>query len=82
MKEDFAFHRAIAAATGNVRFLEFLESAGGLIDSTGILELVSFLESEFGMAIADADIIPENLDSIAAITAYVERKLRAAAAAA
>ena len=47
----------------------------GLIDSTGILELVAFLETEFGFAMADADIVPANLDSIKAVVAYVEGKL-------
>jgi acyl carrier protein len=46
----------------------------GLIDSTGILELVSFLESEFGIAVLDEEIVPENLDSVEQITAYVDRK--------
>jgi len=46
----------------------------GLIDSTGILELVSFLESEFGIVVNDEEIVPENLDSIGQITAYVARK--------
>jgi acyl carrier protein len=47
----------------------------GIIDSTGILELVSFLEEEFGIAVEDEELIPENLDSIANVTAYLERKL-------
>jgi acyl carrier protein len=46
----------------------------GLIDSTGILELVTFLETTFDIQIDDADVIPENLDSIAAIAAYVAMK--------
>jgi acyl carrier protein len=54
----------------------------GLIDSTGILELIAFLESSFGIAIDDAEIVPENLDSVRAITVYVERKLAARSAAA
>jgi len=54
----------------------------GLIDSTGILELVAFLESGFGIAIEDAEIVPANLDSIRAIAGYVQRKLAAAARAA
>ena len=45
-----------------------------LIDSTGILELVSFIEEKFGIALADAEIVPDNLDSIARIAAFVERK--------
>lgn len=40
----------------------FLEK--GIIDSTGILELVAFVEESFAMKIADQDLIPENLDSI------------------
>ena len=50
----------------------------GIIDSTGVLELVSFLESEFGISVGDMEIIPDNLDSISAIAAYVARKTSAA----
>ena len=46
----------------------------GLIDSTGILELVTYLESEFGIVVLDEEIIPENLDSVDQITAYVFSK--------
>lgn len=53
----------------------------GVIDSTGVLELVSFLETDFSIPVADADIVPENLDSIAAITTFVDRKLGRRAAA-
>jgi len=53
----------------------------GVIDSTGILELVAFLETEFQFRMADAEIIPANLDSIEAIVAYVEGKVAKAAAA-
>ncbi|MVA98381.1 acyl carrier protein [Nitratireductor sp. CAU 1489] len=45
-----------------------------LVDSTGILELVSFLEERFEIAVADADIVPGNLDSIDRIAAFVARK--------
>ena len=45
-----------------------------LVDSTGILELVSFLEQRFGIAVADAEIVPANLDTIGRIGAYVGRK--------
>lgn len=47
----------------------------GVIDSTGAMELVTFLEREFGIAIDDQDLVPENLDSIAAMTSFVARKL-------
>ena len=47
----------------------------GIIDSTGAMELVSFLETEFAVEVSDRDLVPENLDSIAAITSFVTRKL-------
>ena len=50
----------------------FLES--GIIDSTGILELVSFIEETYGFQIEDEELIPENLDSVANVSAYVQRK--------
>ena len=50
----------------------FLEE--GIIDSTGILELVTFLEEEFSITIEDEELIPENLDSINNVTAFLERK--------
>lgn len=46
----------------------------GVIDSTGILELIEFLESEFGVHVQDDETVPENLDGIDRIAAYVERK--------
>lgn len=47
----------------------------GVVDSTGILELVEFLESDFGVVVADQETLPENLDSVANIDAYLARKL-------
>jgi acyl carrier protein len=46
-----------------------------ILDSTGVLELMSFLEESFGVKIEDEEIIPENLDSLNAIEAYLKRKL-------
>jgi acyl carrier protein len=46
----------------------------GIIDSTGILELIEFLESQFGIEVADTETVPTNLDSIANLTAFVLRK--------
>jgi len=51
----------------------FLES--GIIDSTGVLELVAFLESRFGISVGDRELLPENLDSIRNVTAFVSHKL-------
>ena len=46
-----------------------------IIDSTGFLELITFLEDTFGIQVEDDDMIPENLDSLNSIQAYVDRKL-------
>ena len=52
----------------------------GIIDETGMLEMVAFLESSFGVKIDDAEIAPQNLDSIARVAAFVCRKKAAAEA--
>lgn len=46
----------------------------GIIDSTGVLEVIAFIEREYGVRVADEEMLPENLDSIARIAAYVGRK--------
>ena len=46
----------------------------GIMDSTGVLELVAFLEQDFGISIADDELVPENLDSVDRIVAFVGRK--------
>lgn len=45
-----------------------------VLDSTGFLELVSFLETAFDIHVEDLEMVPENLDSLHAIEAYVARK--------
>ena len=52
----------------------FLES--GIVDSTGVLEIVMFLEQRFGIKVKDEELVPDNLDSIRNITAFVGRKLQ------
>lgn len=47
----------------------------GIIDSTGIMELVIFVESEFGIVIKDIEIVPENLDSINNLSNFIIRKI-------
>ena len=51
----------------------------GIVDSTGVLEVTAFLESEYDFEIADHEIIPANMDSIRAIAAFVETKSARAA---
>lgn len=46
----------------------------GIIDSTGVLELVSFVEREYDILVDDAELVPANFDSIERLAAYVERK--------
>ena len=46
----------------------------GIVDSTGILELVTYIEETYGIAIADEEMLPENLDSVDRIASYVTRK--------
>lgn len=46
----------------------------GIVDSTGMLEVIAFLETEFGIRIADDETTPENLESISRIAAFVQRK--------
>lgn len=46
----------------------------GVLDSTGVLELIEFLEEEFSFSVEDSETVPENLGSIAGITHYVASK--------
>ncbi len=46
----------------------------GVIDSTGVLELIGFLEDTFAIKVEDTEMIPENLDTIGRMTAFVNRK--------
>jgi acyl carrier protein len=55
----------------------FLEN--GIIDSTGVLELIAFLEERFQIPIEDQDLVPANLDSVDQIVAFVTRKQGAGA---
>jgi acyl carrier protein len=65
-----------AALPGGASLIE-----AGLIDSTGVLELVGYLEDQFDIRIVNEELLPENLDSIDSIVAFVERKQTEGAAA-
>ena len=54
----------------------FLET--GVIDSTGMLEIVMFLEQTFDLKVADRELVPENLDSVNNLVQFVGRKQHAA----
>lgn len=46
----------------------------GIIDSTGVLELVTFLEDEFKIKVGDEEIVPDNLDSLKNLVSYIQTK--------
>jgi acyl carrier protein len=50
----------------------------GVIDSTGVLELIAFIEETYGIKVEDEEIIPENLDTILDITFFINQKLSTA----
>jgi len=45
----------------------------GIIDSTGVLELIAFLEQQFQITVDDMELIPENLDSVSRLTGFIQR---------
>lgn len=47
----------------------------GVIDSTGVLELITFVEETYGIKVEDNEIVPENLDSIRNVASFVDRRL-------
>ena len=49
----------------------------GVLDSMGVLELIMFIEERFGVAVPEEDTLPENLDSLGSIAAYLRRRLGA-----
>jgi acyl carrier protein len=66
---NYLFGDAIRAPRDEDSLIE-----GGIIDSTGILELIEFLESHFGIEVSEAETVPENLDSISSLTQFVVSK--------
>lgn len=69
--ENFLFGQNGATLKDGESFLE-----RGIIDSTGILELIGFLEDEFEIEVEDEEMVPENLDSVKRVADYLARKLR------
>jgi acyl carrier protein len=48
---------------------------GDVIDSTGAIELVAFLQERFAITVEDEEVVPENFDSLKSVVSYVDRKL-------
>ena len=67
--ENFLFDASEEDLDNDASFLE-----QGIIDSTGVLELVEWLEETFEFKIDDEELIPENLDSVNLIAAFIDRK--------
>jgi acyl carrier protein len=68
--ENFLFGQGAQSLGGDDSFLE-----KGIIDSTGVLELVNFIEQKYGIKVADEELVPENLDSVNCLKAFVGRKV-------
>ena len=71
--ENFLFGDAEPLADDDMSLLD-----EGVIDSVGVMELVAFLESDFGISVGDEELVPDNLDSVANLVAFVGRKQAAA----
>ena len=67
--ENFLFEAADASLERSDSLLD-----SGVMDSTGVLELVGFLEEEFEIEVKDEELVPDNFDSLEKIAAYIERK--------
>lgn len=67
---NFLFGRNGDQLTDDKSFLD-----SGIIDSTGVLELVAFLEEKFGISVGDRELLPENLDSVQNAARFVAGKL-------
>jgi acyl carrier protein len=70
IKENFLFGQDTAFADDD-SFLEL-----GIVDSTGVLELVTFIEGRYQITIEDEELVPDNLDSINALVRFIAAKRR------
>lgn len=67
--DNFLFGQTDGHLTDETSFLE-----QGIIDSTGLLELIGFVERTYGVRLADEELIPDNLDSLQKLACFVGRK--------
>ena len=67
--ENYLFTEDASALADDASFLE-----SGIIDSTGMMEVIFFLEENFSIRVEDEEMIPENLDSVNNLLRYIERK--------
>ena len=67
--ENFLFTDDDGELSDGDSFLEL-----GIVDSTGIMEVILYVEEEFGMTVADDEMTPDNLDSVDSLVAFVQKK--------
>lgn len=67
--ENFLFDADESSLGNDDSFLE-----QGIIDSTGVLELVEWLEETFAIKVQDEELVPENLDSVSKLAAFIAKK--------
>lgn len=68
--ENFLYGRDDHTLVDDVSFLE-----KGIIDSTGVLELVAFIEEKYNVSVNDEELIPDNFDSLNNLSSYVAQKM-------
>ena len=72
LKENFMLEDAVAIEEQT----SFMDNH--ILDSTGFIELITFIEERYGVTVGDEEMVPDNFDSLRNIRAYVERKRKAA----
>jgi len=68
--ENFLFGDTEPLSSDSMSLLD-----AGIIDSVGVMELVAFLEQDCGLTVADDELVPENLDSVDNLVAFIGRKM-------
>jgi acyl carrier protein len=68
--ENFLFGQDDGSLSADDSFIET-----GIVDSTGVLELIGFLETRYGIKVEDDELVPANLDTLNRLSAFVQRKL-------
>lgn len=69
--EAFLFTEDESQLSNNASFLE-----EGIVDSTGVLELVMFVEETFGITVKDEEVVPENFDSVERLARFVRLRMQ------
>jgi acyl carrier protein len=67
--ENFLFGQDDQALSDDDSLLD-----NGVIDSTGVLELIAFLEDRYQITVEDMELVPENLDSVSRLAGFIQRK--------